>query len=1178
MASMSENITVCTPPQSQGDEESTFDFDSFNFNDAIINSDAVEDKIYKYCTFRWFNCSGETRIDATVNEDSFLSRGEEDFLRDELLQTATCKVHEIHKVDLFGLTVDKGASLLLSLDVLYKTALSNLMALQSQLSTHNPFQPTMRTTNHDSQHLDACETRKQLIQFFLHIRLYITHLISTRENYETELILKNITQKLCQILQRFQRILRKSVKTIHESSHHLFHCYLELRWLHLSTLFMLYKSNEIMKRRTKNSRENQNSDTEVHLDITTLLDSVSLLVSDLVHVSVFRFEKLGAKAAALKLTAFGCGCIEEVWVLVKVLLGSLERFDCDISEGNLRFSFWKVVNGVLCRLCDRKNSENKSVMKEVSLFETSLGEIVCGSSNLFKLWFVKCVSTSFCENNREICGNYEVLEKVLRAELKDDCCESNLRLLLQLVQALVVEVWEPRNDAILILWEYYQKRMSSCFYVTGETLEHMSVIPKTSDKFLEQVNGRLDDRDRQYNSFQQFLRLLGLHLRRTNGEKKFWNQLKGRIYSKFPASKMYALTELGVYNFASLFFTIAVVKVDEIGEILKKLQNFLELTNCTDTTIRGFVFLTHVTILDLLARNCVDFSTCTTPIVKFLNDLDLTSPENLRMITSGIDCLRPLFEVDKISLGLSKLVGDWMHKYLLISTTNSKDTSKLTQYIDSLLLEMKSIRIYSPQDVETFEAFWNQIKILITSPNFHPKNSDFLGSLCGNFAVVSTKIYRSATMLREVSNLVTSSKTLDVSCFRDFLSTLIEYKPLPMALRDHDTFILKLWIRCEVFSATSSDKILNYVAALRECRNLNLNLDPQKPLISFCKSLHQRYTSLADIGEKKTMYEQTHRYFDCLKDWLEPVVRAADNACLVSRVYCMVGCVVDAAGVFLYEKGAQYGSTLQKLMDLLLLTPATKRPGFKLQTSLQSAVNESLYLFVEGLVKIKQDGDQFMSKMIQDLIIIYLPQCVQLSDRPDSRKFSLVKCFRPSLKDNREIVMKTILETIRIHFVKPRARIPSQECRQAIKFLHDVLVFNKFEVEILTAMFRHILGNVCSIMMYSEDSAAGKIEAGNLMVAILDCDQIRSTNDKHIGDEVMHMFAALCRDHLAFSSRQLFGLFHSLAAASCADLVLRFLPQLGRAVREVEAKRGLGQDRALRAQMDSLAKTLNYQC
>lgn len=50
---------------------------------------------------------------------------------------------------------------------------------------------------------------------------------------------------------------------------------------------------------------------------------------------------------------------------------------------------------------------------------------------------------------------------------------------------------------------------------------------------------------------------LGRSLKKWNENPRYWNQLKGRIYSKFSAAKLSSLNEIGVYHFISLFLTLA---------------------------------------------------------------------------------------------------------------------------------------------------------------------------------------------------------------------------------------------------------------------------------------------------------------------------------------------------------------------------------------------------------------------------------------------------------------------------------------------------------------------------------------------------------------------------------------------------------------------------------------------
>jgi hypothetical protein len=87
-------------------------------------------------------------------------------------------------------------------------------------------------------------------------------------------------------------------------------------------------------------------------------------------------------------------------------------------------------------------------------------------------------------------------------------------------------------------------------------------ISKTGAGLLQQVKSRLEfsEAPQDENSFSLFLCLLGKHLTSclSQSHERQWQQMKGRIYSKFSPSKLRALTEMGLYHFVSLFLTLAV--------------------------------------------------------------------------------------------------------------------------------------------------------------------------------------------------------------------------------------------------------------------------------------------------------------------------------------------------------------------------------------------------------------------------------------------------------------------------------------------------------------------------------------------------------------------------------------------------------------------------------------------
>lgn len=55
------------------------------------------------------------------------------------------------------------------------------------------------------------------------------------------------------------------------------------------------------------------------------------------------------------------------------------------------------------------------------------------------------------------------------------------------------------------------------------------------------------------------INLLGTFLKKYGtSDPKYWNQIKGRVYTKFSKNKVAEFSESGLYNFISLFITLAI--------------------------------------------------------------------------------------------------------------------------------------------------------------------------------------------------------------------------------------------------------------------------------------------------------------------------------------------------------------------------------------------------------------------------------------------------------------------------------------------------------------------------------------------------------------------------------------------------------------------------------------------
>jgi len=61
----------------------------------------------------------------------------------------------------------------------------------------------------------------------------------------------------------------------------------------------------------------------------------------------------------------------------------------------------------------------------------------------------------------------------------------------------------------------------------------------------------------------------GLHLQNIKYNSKDWNQIKGRIFSKFSPSKLMSFNDVGFYNFTTLFLTLSIMS-DDTSQIVRK--------------------------------------------------------------------------------------------------------------------------------------------------------------------------------------------------------------------------------------------------------------------------------------------------------------------------------------------------------------------------------------------------------------------------------------------------------------------------------------------------------------------------------------------------------------------------------------------------------------------------------
>jgi len=126
---------------------------------------------------------------------------------------------------------------------------------------------------------------------------------------------------------------------------------------------------------------------------------------------------------------------------------------------------------------------------------------------------------------------------------------------------------------------------------------------------------------------------------------------------------------------------------------------------------------------------------------------------------------------------------------------------------------------------------------------------------------------------------------------------------------------------------------------------------------------------------------------------------------------------------------------LPQIVNLLLLPHAIYRPETQLHPFIASAIKKTLHRFIFGLAKLNPKQDDFIARILRDIVTHYLPRMVtktasSVNVRGAFTSHPLLKCFVEC--DNPE-VWRLVLESLSEKFFTYKRTVPHE---------HAVLVGN----------------------------------------------------------------------------------------------------------------------------------------
>ncbi|XP_014253803.1 protein MMS22-like [Cimex lectularius] len=1104
-----------------------------------------ECKKSKKVFFTCFDCSGEPNVKySEVNPNGFLKSGENWACSiPEKLQVCG----ECEDINLFGLTWDKGSVLLKRLGALFKMASKELMVVNSAAKLNANALGLNINWSYSSQN-SYFLSRKYCVELFIFIRNFVDSVCSHPDYYW---ILNDFLPELSKKLINFRRQLGKLTELpeyvylhgCHSSgnkssqpAYHLLHMHLDLRWLYLNLILKVQYAKRNIENRDSQFYEQPELTNEVSTEIKNL-------IRELLELSVKRYEKTSCSELCRK-SPFSCTCIQEMWIMLQLVADTL-------YTNNIEKNFWEYYNECVGSL----NSDEYNFTPV--------------SRAIFSFWLLSNVAKLYKVEDRALASNYPVLESLVKTIVLEEINESEMRTCLTFIEFICIKTWEPKVEPLITLWDYFYKKLNSNFYLVGASPMTAAVMSKTASGMVQQVKSYVENRSSVLDSFQHFLRLIGLHLQRSKGSPRHWNVIKGRIFSKLSHPKLCSLSQAGEYHLVLLFLMLdtsnGVSQVDgkmiELFNVIKDAKGLV-----SNELIKGlFAFV----ILKLESNEHI--GKLVQPLVDYVNSLSpLESYDMIKMYVEEMEFILKTYS--SLNLGQHLFISEWLSRYLFSSSLS--DSGRLLETILTVLNRLKINMCHGNPEHEMImfvEKLWSELIAYLKGVSNHFNTSQQVSVLAASLASLSV-ITGKLDRFKELFDLFISNDTNDIRAVRKFLNCLIESTSVVNILHSYNNSIVKAWVRCCIMCPDSNHKEMHeltcYISKIAEIKSIvnpDHLMDCAEPLYLFLSCLQEKYTS-NDIYERQSLREKVSIYFEGIDRWLKPVISSPRDYDQVNNVYQSLGNIIRMISPLLYVK-SKPNTPLQQLLDLTLLPVSVRNPESKLPHNIVQCVKTSLHLFILGLFKLIPDQDHYIMRTIKELLTIYIPRCVQIHQMFNFTDFSLISQFG----DFEERSQCFILETVCGNFLRKKSRNPHNQALYALKFLEELFTAFTNSPEIVKNVLRLTFDRMCDIFMFCDDKSQVHSAAKDILRLFLNSSSIRKGN--FLMDDIVRLLTSLANEHLAWSSRQLFELVVFLSSEA-PDLTSRFLPHLLEIIKEVEKKRGVGYDKTLRLGFERIESRL----
>ncbi|KAL5286260.1 MMS22L family protein [Megaselia abdita] len=868
-------------------------------------------------------------------------------------------------------------------------------------------------------------------------------------------------------------------------------------------------------------------------------------LKDLIFISLQYFNK-NLDMDLNRISPFPCSCIKECWLVLQVL------FD------KMNLHFWTYFN------------EGTSGFEK----ELSRHNVTEANFSIFKLWILnslvrlenfKIASFEFdFVFGKNLVENNDYLKETVEKFCKLDPSEEQSRRFLRLLMPIVLCWWSPRTDIPMILWEYFHKKLNSSFVTPGAMLVDLGVSSSSGKGYLQKVEDRMNISESNIldpnhesetqtnlykkNSFYLFTMVIGKTIQKFAQTHQIHqiNKMLGRVFAKFSAQKLIALTECGLHNLIELFLSFSVASGQ--NDILTKLKDKLLLVHLSQLTVSRQTAVTkgHIAFMILSCQQEVDISEYVKKFLEQISQVKVNENQHIvRLLAGGLEDI--FHESLNLYLGQAKLIDSWLTNYL--QSSSSCEQERIYEFLHNLLTRIK--------DQLEMNEIKNAIEINVLpfiKQNFSTSFSPWIPVMAADLCLSNSST--DSSLVEKNIKFFIESNCISKDYLIKFLASLMSSNRKEVVA---STTIIKIWLRSLVIlSGTHEDvsRMTNIVMDLEEfktvCGGFEKDLLTSKePLYVFVSSVGKNYSTLTQFQRKREVSEKFNLYLNNFDKW---IMEKNEKPDVLQRFYSFLAIVIYNCAGIVYEK-ARTTCFFHVAVTRFILPPSIQL-GKVSDSKLIQIIHKIWPVVVQGMALLNFKGDPYVFKTLNDLIQKWTPLF-----KFSSNTKLVAKPFISLMNGDNTAIVLFVLEKLTTMFLTAQRRQSDPNACLVLTIFHEIVSASSESVPKLELFLKGTCFSCLEHLMMVDDVVPSK----KMIIQLYE--KVVRTNVYRDNVEVRNMIEEHLKNltvkHLAYNTFFFFELLENFIKVE-KRLVEDIMDFLLEQIVIVEGKRGGGHDNRIR--------------